>query len=117
VNTEVNCSVQSLKTASVAYQKLSWRQWNASIIYLMATGLALPINVGAFLATAISLGWQKVPIKTQLGVQIYLLSNKILGSTVNVQTLATDASCFQCLGERELFAMEVFLWCQLAISL
>jgi hypothetical protein len=108
-----NCTPEALNAAAVALQKFTWQQFQAAIIYLLAVTAGKAINAESFANSAITLGFQKLPMKALRQIQAYLLAVYAFGSLTPKQ-LNLDTVCWQCVGRRELLAQEVFGYCQLA---
>jgi|SRR5579872_624603 len=107
------CTPEALNAAAVSLQKFTWQQFQAAIIYLLAVAGNRTINAESFANSAVKLGFQQLPIKAMRQIQAYLLGVYAFGSRTPKQ-LNTDTACWQCQGQRELLAQEVYAYCQLA---
>jgi hypothetical protein len=103
-----DCSPETLAQESVCYQCLSWNQLDGGQIYLLAQAAGNTGSIESITGSAINFGWRKPSIKELLAVQVYLLSIIATGSVMDRNLLAGTVKCFQCIGARQLRAMEVY---------
>ena len=109
LNSGQNCTPSSLSAASVCYQCLSWRQFDAADVYLLAQAAGNNDSIEDITSGAIEAGWQNATIWQLMAVQAYLLSIIATGSVMDKNALATAIACFQCIGAVPLRAMEVYV--------
>jgi hypothetical protein len=102
------CAPEALNAAAVSFQKFSWQQSQAAIIYFLATVTGEPINAETLTNSAVTLGFQNLPVKAMRQIQAYLLAGNMTPEALNVAT-----ECFQCVGQMELLAMETYAYCSL----
>ena len=109
LNSGQNCTPSSLSAASVCYQCLSWRQFDAADVYLLAQAAGDNDSIEDITSGAIEAGWQNATIWQLMAVQAYLLSIIATGSVMDKNALATAIACFQCIGAVPFRAMEIYV--------
>lgn len=106
------CTPEALNAEAVSFQKFSWQQSQAAIIYLLASEQGETTNPETLVNSAITEGFQNLPLKAMRQIQAWLLATYTFGS-LTPKELVADTECFQCLSKYELLAMEVYGYCNL----